>query len=177
MFKLHTHVRCKITPHACNTYSFLRSWTSISASLVCAIDPGDDAPLTMRGYDLQLCMVACEIEPSCVAINHVEKHNYCALCTKVSKSPLLHDDVMSYRFKRPRCIFPNQRPPNLDSIPGQGRTLESDMSACRKRCARLTTCVYWSYWNNGGCHLSAGGKPLKTENRVTTGKNPKLCGQ
>ena len=71
-------------------------------------------------------------------------------------------------------VYKKKRPQNLDK---RSRTYETNITACRARCGALTKCVYWSYWDDHGCHLS-GGEPLITvDEHVTTGKNPKLCGK
>ena len=157
------------------------SWSSLSASWVCPFDP-DDSPLTIRDYNLEKCMVACEVNPSCVAINYVANYSYCTLCTKLSKKPFKLAGVMSYRFNRPQpgssCPFyQNQQPHDLYSIPGQGRTWVPNATVCRDRCASVDKCVYWTFFDNLACHLSKGmsADDFLVNDWATTGKNPKLC--
>ena len=44
----------------------------------------------------------------------------------------------------------------LDGVAGQGRTSEPSFLACQERCASTGGCEYWSWWPDGGCHLTSG---------------------
>ena len=61
-------------------------------------------------------------------------------------------------------------PSNMDKISGQGRTVAKSPQACRERCAKVSSCVYYSYWGNGGCHLSAGGDNFVVDDSALTGR-------
>jgi len=66
----------------------------------------------------------------------------------------------------------------IDDIIGQGRTVESDVVGCQARCERVSGCSYFSFWANGGCHLSSSAATkapgsLPGSSGVTAG--PKAC--
>ena len=86
---------------------------------------------------------------------------------------------MCHQYRPDPCsLYRGQRPQNLNSIPGEYSTVETNKTACRARCGAVNKCVYWSYWDDHRCYLSLGGEPLITvDEPVTTGKNPKLCGK
>ena len=58
----------------------------------------------------------------------------------------------------------------MDGISGQGRTTEKSPQACRERCSKVSTCVFYSYWGNGGCHLSPGGDNFLVDDSALTGR-------
>lgn len=50
-------------------------------------------------------------------------------------------------------------------MPGQGRTVEEDVTKCRERCENTDGCIAFHFWQDGGCHLSDG-------NQQQTDSNP-----
>lgn len=44
---------------------------------------------------------------------------------------------------------------------GQGRTTESSNTFCQKRCARVSGCAHFTFWQDGGCHLQSRGAVLR----------------
>ena len=76
------------------------------------------------------------------------------------------------------CIQRNVAYSPID-IPGHGRTVESNAKSCQKRCANTKGCSYFSFWDNGGCHLS-GPEAIKEnscpgDNCGITTAGPKVC--
>ena len=61
----------------------------------------------------------------------------------------------------------------IDNVPKQSRTTESDAVACQKRCFNVEGCSYFSFYDDGGCHLSSHAASRKTEVGVTAGL--KVC--
>ena len=49
----------------------------------------------------------------------------------------------------------------VDSVPGEARTVAAREQDCADRCARVTGCAHWSWWTDGGCHLSSSGEAVK----------------
>merc|ERR1712088_506709 len=50
------------------------------------------------------------------------------------------------------CIEVDGKYMPLD-MPGQKRTVTDSASACQDRCLNTEGCSYFSWWNDGGCHL------------------------
>jgi len=44
---------------------------------------------------------------------------------------------------------------NPTNMPGQGRTTEVSIRACRKRCEDVEGCTSFSWWYDNGCHLNS----------------------
>ncbi|CAJ1353141.1 unnamed protein product [Effrenium voratum] len=69
----------------------------------------------------------------------------------------------------------HRRRRNLD-MPGRERSTEDVMEKCQQRCQRVNGCHHFTYWTNGGCHLSGAGavaKPDSSRRRPTEGTS--LC--
>jgi hypothetical protein len=58
--------------------------------------------------------------------------------------------------------------------PESGRTVEVSASACQARCERTAKCVYFSWWDDGGCHLIDGAGRAHPSGGVISG--PRECG-
>ena len=84
------------------------------------------------------------------------------------------DNIIASCIERNVTYFP------LD-IPGHGRTAEPNVEACQNRCANTKGCSYFSFWDNGGCHLSGpeatkrNSCPKPVWNCGKTSAGPKLC--
>ena len=61
----------------------------------------------------------------------------------------------------------------IDDISGQGRTVASDAVECQTRCEGVSGCSYFSFWADGGCHLSSSAAAKASSSGVTAG--PKAC--
>eukprot|EP00439_Symbiodinium_sp_Y106_P035174 s2987_g4.t1 len=46
------------------------------------------------------------------------------------------------------------------NMPGQDRTSEKNSIACRDRCNRVSGCVHYTFYQDGGCHLQSGDSEL-----------------
>lgn len=53
------------------------------------------------------------------------------------------------------------------------RTIETSPEDCQTRCQQTTDCAFFSYWNDGGCHLSLAGATAVEEHGVISG--PPSC--
>ena len=53
------------------------------------------------------------------------------------------------------CIENNIEYIPKDDITGQGSTQESNVETCQMRCENTVGCAYFSFLNNGDCHLSS----------------------
>ncbi|CAJ1401024.1 unnamed protein product [Effrenium voratum] len=68
----------------------------------------------------------------------------------------------------------HRRRRNLD-MPGRERSTEDVMEKCQQRCQRVNGCHHFTYWTNGGCHLSGAGavaKPDSSRRRPTVAGKP-----
>lgn len=54
------------------------------------------------------------------------------------------------------CFYQTHGHVPLDGVPGEWRTSEQSPLACQQRCADTNGCAFFSYWPNGGCHLTTG---------------------
>ena len=61
----------------------------------------------------------------------------------------------------------------IDNVDQQGRTSESDASACQNCCSNVEGCSYFSFWADGDCHLCTNSATKKAQVGVTSG--PKIC--
>jgi len=57
----------------------------------------------------------------------------------------------------------------VDNVEGQGRTQESGPEACAERCKNVQDCQYFSFWPDGGCHLSDVTAVLKESKGIIAG--------
>lgn len=65
---------------------------------------------------------------------------------------------------RTRWEYPQgHRRRRILDMSGQGRSSENTLEDCRKRCARVNGCKHWTYWTDGGCHLSDNGAEVKPD--------------
>jgi hypothetical protein len=60
-----------------------------------------------------------------------------------------------------------------DDISGQASSQESEVEACQKRCENTIECAYFSFLNNGVCHLSSNAAIKVKQSGVIGG--PKKC--
>ena len=67
------------------------------------------------------------------------------------------------------CIENNIAYVPKDDISGQGSTQESDVEACQKRCENTVGCTYFSFLDNGACHLSSNSAVKVKESGVMGG--------
>ena len=71
------------------------------------------------------------------------------------------------------CLEEDSRYSPLGDVNGEGRTDESDATACQARCLGVAGCSFFSFWADGGCHLSSSAATKTTASGVTAG--PKTC--
>ena len=71
------------------------------------------------------------------------------------------------------CIERGMKYSPIDDISGQGRTSESNVNACQKRCENTGDCSFFSFWDDGGCHLSSKAATKVDAPGVSSG--PKVC--
>jgi len=71
------------------------------------------------------------------------------------------------------CYSSNSMYHPIDNVDQQVRTSELNATACQNRCSNVKGCSYFSFWANGGCHLSNSSSTKKTQDGVTSG--PKTC--
>ena len=64
------------------------------------------------------------------------------------------------------------RPVNMDGILGEGRSDEKSWEACQQRCGKVSKCGYFSFWGDGGCHLSPKGSRFNSDDGARTGSAP-----
>ena len=74
---------------------------------------------------------------------------------------------------RTDCLRYNTQYTPFDDIPGQARTVESSAKACQARCASVQRCAYFTFWADGGCHLSTAAGVLGPRPEVVVG--PAVC--
>jgi len=72
----------------------------------------------------------------------------------------------------PPCFTINARrhPTEYDQVI---RTVETSPQDCQTRCSQTADCAFFSYWNDGGCHLSKAGATEAEEHGVISG--PPSC--
>jgi len=58
-------------------------------------------------------------------------------------------------------------------MPGHGRSKEPVMTDCQWRCAKTSGCKHFSYWKDGGCHLSGSNAKEHYGGGITAG--PDTC--
>mmetsp|Transcript_52414 Transcript_52414/g.93945 ORF Transcript_52414/g.93945 Transcript_52414/m.93945 type:complete len:681 (-) Transcript_52414:106-2148(-) len=57
----------------------------------------------------------------------------------------------------------------------QGRTVEASYQACRNRCVYTAGCNYYSYWPDGGCHITDASAQKVTAENFQVISGPKDC--
>lgn len=77
------------------------------------------------------------------------------------------EDVIS-----PGCFQDDVQWKPMD-LPGQGRTQEANAESCQKRCAGVSGCSHFTWWRDGGCHVSGTGS--RSEKVVSLVAGPPHC--
>merc|ERR1711997_262685 len=83
----------------------------------------------------------------------------------------LKDEVS--QLKEVFCFHGSSSYDPIDDIAGEGRSTEVSAAACQERCAGVPSCNFFSFWHDGGCHLSSSAATIKTVGGITAG--PKHC--
>ena len=58
-------------------------------------------------------------------------------------------------------------------MPGEDRSIEDSASDCQARCLNTYRCRYFSWWEDGGCHLQSSSAVAISTSGVRAG--PKSC--
>lgn len=124
---------------------------TVGAQIECWEDPIRYLSVAAHDIDLYITRVREGIEGSDIS-----------LCNSTEVLPLEH------------CISTDMSYEPIDDIAGEGRTTEAHPAACKQRCGAVDTCAYFSFWPDGGCHLStADARKVASDEGVLSG--PSSC--
>ena len=66
-------------------------------------------------------------------------------------------------------------PGEILDMSGEDRTVTDSASACQDRCLNTDGCSYFSWWDDGGCHLQDSSAELTSGAGANVHYGPKSC--
>ena len=102
-------------------------------------------------------------------VEHVDVDNYFYL-NRLIRRIVIHNDCHHLL----ECIEVDGKYMPLD-MPGEGRTVTDSASACQDRCLNTEGCSYFSWWNDGGCHIQDSSAVLTSGAGASVHYGPKSC--